>query len=120
MKHQTGGAQQHINKNNVESFTIVCPPEDIISEYKNIVSSLYSQISKNCFEIENLTKLRDTLLPKLMSGEIDVSKINYDLDEFEWDLINKFGKESIIKLVKSMNVYETKQLSDIIKLVRIE
>lgn len=45
---------------------------------------------------------------------------NYDLDEFEWDLINKFGKESIIKLVKSMNVYETKQLSDIIKLVRIE
>lgn len=41
---------------------------------------------------------------------------NYDLDEFEWDLI----KESIIKLVKSMNVYETKQLSDIIKLVRIE
>ena len=79
LKHQTGGAQQHINKNNVESFTIVCPPEDIISEYKNIVSSLYSQISKNCFEIENLTKLRDTLLPKLMSGEIDVSKINYDL-----------------------------------------
>jgi len=45
---------------------------------------------------------------------------NYDLDEFEWDLINKFGKEFIIKLVKSMNVYETKQLSDIIKLVRIE
>ena len=80
LKHQTGGAQQHINKNNVESFTIVCPPEDIISEYKNIVSSLYSQISKNCFEIENLTKLRDTLLPKLMSGEIDVSKINYDLE----------------------------------------
>ena len=79
LKHQTGGAQQHINKNNVESFTIVCPPEDIISEYKNIVSSLYSQISKNCFEIENLTKLRDTLLPKLMSGEIDVSKINCDI-----------------------------------------
>lgn len=45
---------------------------------------------------------------------------NYNLDEFEWDLINKFGKEPIIKLVKSMNVYETKQLSDIIKLVRIE
>ena len=78
LKHQTGGAQQHINKNNVESFTIVCPPDNIISEYKNVVSSLYSQISKNCFEIENLTKLRDTLLPKLMSGEIDVSKINCD------------------------------------------
>ena len=79
LKHQTGGAQQHINKNNVESFIIVSPPKDIISEYRNIVSSLYSQISTNCFEIENLTKLRDTLLPKLMSGEIDVSKINCDL-----------------------------------------
>ena len=45
---------------------------------------------------------------------------NYDLDEFEWDLINKFGKEHIIKLVKSMNVYEIKQLSDIIKLQRFK
>ena len=45
---------------------------------------------------------------------------NYDLDKFEQDLINKFGKDSIIKLVKSMNVYETKQLSDIIKLQRFE
>ena len=80
MKHQSGGAQQHINKNNVESFTIVCPPQDIISEYRNIVGSLYSQITTNCFEIEKLTKLRNTLLPKLMSGEIDVSKINYDLE----------------------------------------
>lgn len=79
LKHQTGGAQQHINKNNVESFNIVCPPKDIISKYTNIVSPLYSQISTNCFEIEKLQKLRDTLLPKLMSGEIDVSKINCDL-----------------------------------------
>ncbi|WP_400255511.1 restriction endonuclease subunit S [Methanobrevibacter smithii] len=79
LKHQTGGAQQHINKNNVESFKIICPPAEIISEYKTIVSPIYSKISDNCFEIEKLQKLRDTLLPKLMSGEIDVSKINCDL-----------------------------------------
>ena len=79
LKHQTGGAQQHINKNNVESFSIICPPTDVISEYKSLVSPLYSKISANCFEIEKLQKLRDTLLPKLMSGEIDVSKINCDL-----------------------------------------
>ncbi|MGN0177408.1 MAG: restriction endonuclease subunit S [Methanobrevibacter sp.] len=76
LKHQTGGAQQHINKENLESFNIICPPEDIISEYKNIVHPLYSQISANCFEIEKLQKLRDTLIAKLMTGEIDVSKIN--------------------------------------------
>lgn len=80
LKHQTGGAQQHINKNNVESFKIICPPAEIISEYKTIVSPIYSKISDNCFEIEKLQKLRDTLLPKLMSGEIDVSKINCDLE----------------------------------------
>ena len=80
LKHQTGGAQQHINKNNVESFNIVCPPNDIISKYTNIISPLYSQISSNCFEIEKLQKLRDILLPKLMSGEIDVSAVNCDLE----------------------------------------
>ena len=80
LKHQTGGAQQHINKNNLKSFNIICPPNDIISRYKDIVSPAYSQISNNCFEIEKLQKLRDTLLPKLMSGEIDVSKINCDLE----------------------------------------
>ena len=79
LKHQTGGAQQHINKNNVESLKIICPPAEINSEYKTIVSPIYSKISDNCFEIEKLQKLRDTLLPKLMSGEIDVSKINCDL-----------------------------------------
>lgn len=45
---------------------------------------------------------------------------NYDLDEFEWDLINQFGKEFIIKTVKEMAVYETRKLNDYIELVRFE
>ena len=45
---------------------------------------------------------------------------NYDLDESEWDLINRFGKEFIIKTVKEMAVYETRNLNDYIKLVRFE
>ena len=45
---------------------------------------------------------------------------NYELDEMEWDLINQFGKKEIIEMVKSMNVYETRILSDIVKLVRFE
>ena len=108
LKHQTGGAQQHINKNNVESFNIVCPPKDIISKYTNIVSPLYSQISSNCFEIEKLQKLRDTLLPKLMSGEIDVSKINCDL--------KLYFSNSILKLTIRIRRYfnmKTKIISKI-------
>ena len=54
-------------------------------------------------EIKFLMKLRDTLLPKLMSGEIDVSKINCDMQEIStnnWD--NKFTvplQNNLIKVI---------------------
>ena len=47
-------------------------------------------------------------------------RFNYDIDESEWDLINKFGKDWIIKTVKEMAVYETRKLTDTIDLVRFE
>ena len=56
-------------------------PEDTdkIKKYNLLVLPLIHKIEKNILEIQRLTNLRDTLLPKLMSGEIDVSKINCDL-----------------------------------------
>lgn len=45
---------------------------------------------------------------------------NYDLSDDELELINQFGKDYIIQLVKSMNLYETRQLNEIIKLVRFQ
>ena len=45
---------------------------------------------------------------------------NYDLEDDEWELINEFGKENIIKTVKGMAVYETRRLTDIVKLVRFQ
>ena len=41
---------------------------------------MFKKIYYNNLEIKKLQRLRDTLLPKLMSGEIDVSKINCDLE----------------------------------------
>lgn len=60
-------------------FTI---PDDLskIGEYNKILLPLIHKIEKNILEIQRLTKLRDTLLPKLMSGEIDVSEVNCDLE----------------------------------------
>ena len=57
-------------------------PDDLskIGEYNKILLPLIHKIEKNILEIQRLTKLRDTLLPKLMSGEIDVFKINCDLE----------------------------------------
>ena len=74
--HQTGGAQQHINKQNVESLDILVPTAADLDKYCNTVHNLYEMIATNCFENEYLTSLRDTLLPKLMSGELDVSGID--------------------------------------------
>ena len=76
LAHQTGGAQQHINKQNIESLKITIPSPPIMNAYTNIVAPLYERIANNCFENERLIELRDILLPKLISGELDVSKID--------------------------------------------
>ncbi len=76
VSHQTGGAQQHINKQNVESLTITIPDLASLNAYVDLVSGLYATIANNCFENERLAELRDTLLPKLMSGDIDVADLS--------------------------------------------
>ncbi len=45
---------------------------------------------------------------------------NYELSDDEWDLLNHFGVENIIKTVSQMAVYETIRLTDIVKLVRFQ
>ena len=54
---------------------IIIPPINIIEQYKGVVETFATKIQKNGEEIHHLTTLRDTLLPKLMSGEIDVSEV---------------------------------------------
>ena len=71
--NQTGGAQQHINKENVESHSVIIPTARTMEKYKNIQAPLFEFIAKNCFESARLAQLRDTLLPKLMSGELKIS-----------------------------------------------
>ena len=74
--HQTGGAQQHINKQNVESLDILVPAMSDLGQYRSTVCGLYEMITNNCFENERLETIRDSLLPRFMSGEIDVLKID--------------------------------------------
>lgn len=68
--NQTGGAQQHINKDNVASHNIIIPTDEIMAKYKTIQAPLFETIANNCLESHRLAALRDTLLPKLMKGEI--------------------------------------------------
>lgn len=72
IQHQTGGAQQHINKDNVESLIFLLPAKNVLEGYISLVRPMYKRIESLCFENLYLSLLRDTLLPRLMSGEIEV------------------------------------------------
>ena len=64
-----------INKDSLNSIEVIIPTKEEIYKFEEIVSNLDKMIRQNTIEVQKLQKIRDTLLPKLMSGEIDVSKI---------------------------------------------
>ena len=76
----TGSTQPLITQKSLKTVNVVLPDENSLSEFENISKVFFDKIYLNQNEITSLTKLRDTLIPKLMSGEIDVSKINCDLE----------------------------------------
>ena len=69
---QTGGAQQHINTNNVREHLILLPSENCNNFLKNLLTPVFDKISNNLFEIQALSEIRDTLLPRLISGELQI------------------------------------------------
>ena len=71
----TGAVQPKISQANLRSVQVVIPPERNLKEYNDLVEPLFSLLRANEEECKSLAALRDTLLPKLMSGEIDVSDV---------------------------------------------
>lgn len=61
-----------INRDALNDLEIVIPPKDVIDKFEKIVSSLDAKIAEKNTESTHLTQIRDTILPKLMSGEIKV------------------------------------------------
>lgn len=60
----------------IETESIIVPPFDKVQVFDDYCKSIFSQIFANGKQSEQLASLRDTLLPKLMSGELDVSGID--------------------------------------------
>lgn len=58
----------------LKHFKVVVPPKSIIEKYEAIVGNLCSMMAQNTGENESLASLRDTLLPKLLSGEIELGQ----------------------------------------------
>ena len=76
MKNIAGGSTTYnINKNMFENIEIPYLPTEKMIEFDKVVRGMFNKIKENQLENRNLEKLRDTLLPKLMNGEIDLNKI---------------------------------------------
>ena len=64
-----------INRNDLNSMPTSIPPKEIMDQFEYLVSPMDEAIRRNYEEICRLTEIRDILLPRLMSGEIDVSNV---------------------------------------------
>ena len=71
-----GSAQRKFNKTDFKSIKLMMPPVNILIKFDRIIKPIFSKIEVNRDEISRLTSLRDTLLPKLMSGELKINDIN--------------------------------------------
>lgn len=71
----TGAVQPKISQANLRSIQVVIPPQSELNAFNDLICPLFEQIRQNQDQNKALASLRDALLPKLMSGEIDVSNI---------------------------------------------
>lgn len=72
----TGAVQPKISQQNLKKVQIVIPDDKTLLEIDSLIQPLFAEIRNRKAETKLLTELRDVLLPKLMSGELDVSDIN--------------------------------------------
>lgn len=77
--HTTGStnSRQRTSPKATLEFQVTLPDNQTISDFCAIVTPMYDIIANNICENQKLAQIRDTLLPKLMSGEIDVSDIRF-------------------------------------------
>lgn len=71
----TGAVQQKVSQQNLKKVPAIIPSKETLSAFDDLIQPIFAQIRNLRDENANLADLRDTLLPRLMSGELDVSNI---------------------------------------------
>ncbi len=72
----TGAVQQKVSQQNLKKVPAIIPGKEALDAFDEIIQPVFTQIRNLRDENANLAVLRDTLLPKLMSGELDVSDVD--------------------------------------------
>lgn len=78
-KYAGGAAQPLLTQTTLKKLQIVVPPDDIRRKYDSFVENLLAQLDNLTYKNTNLRRTRDLLLPKLISGEVDVEKLDINI-----------------------------------------
>jgi type I restriction enzyme S subunit len=66
----------HLGKSDIDEIHVPVPPKELLLKYGKVTDPMHKKIINNYSQLRSLTALRDTLLPKLMSGEVRVEMTN--------------------------------------------
>jgi type I restriction enzyme S subunit len=72
----TSSSHQRVNPNDIINYKFQIPKDDIILKFDSIISDIFIKKNNNIIENSSLILTRDTLLPKLISGELEINEIN--------------------------------------------
>jgi type I restriction enzyme S subunit len=72
----TSSSHQRVNPKDIINFPLALPPDSFVNQFFKTVYEQMVMIDKNRIQNTQLTNLRDTLLPKLISGELEINEIN--------------------------------------------
>ena len=67
----------NVNKGKFEAMEIICPPAYLLSAYHQLAEPMFLQMLALSLQIQNLRLTRDLLLPRLLSGQIDVEALDH-------------------------------------------
>jgi type I restriction enzyme, S subunit len=70
-----GSTVLHLSVKGLETYEYALPNEDVLIKWNEVISPILDQINNNIRENQELTNLRDMLLPKLISGELEVAEV---------------------------------------------
>jgi type I restriction enzyme S subunit len=71
----SGAAVPTLNRNDIHGIQVLIPSQDIQQHFQYVAGSLLSQVRAHSLQINNLHRTRDLLLPRLLSGQIDVEAL---------------------------------------------
>lgn len=71
----------HLGKNDIDRFKIICPSPNILKIFGEIVNPIYNRFVKNKQQMQTLSNLRDTLLPRLISGQLRLAEAEVELEK---------------------------------------